>query len=198
MLSGRIWAGILGRPQPWWIITLRSGRQWWRFDGFLDPVLYYGRRPMVFTFPVSEISTTKRRTDYVRGFGWGGGGRVEEPALMMAVVLNWKNTLGWATGTWLVHGWWTPAVLKTKATLNKEQKDKWGLLRFPLNAISGKQKGLCGRQCAKCCWNAELQIKMLSIRQSPAPGFCIHSDLLRIMGHATKNFGTDNGTRCTK
>ncbi|MFT3826079.1 MAG: GMC family oxidoreductase [Chitinophagaceae bacterium] len=161
------------------------------FDGFLDQY-HFGRRPNgVYVPRFRNISDKTRRTDYVRGFGYqGGGGRGREGAIdTIGVALkehmqepgNWHMGLG----SWGEH----LPYYENKVTLNKEKKDKWGLPTLSIDCeFKENEKAMRKdmRESAVEMLEAAGIKNIRSYDKSPAPGFCIHEMGTARMGRDPK------------
>ncbi len=102
-------------------------------DGFMDKY-YYGRRPVSAYIPRFR-NVKKQDTDYLRGFNIGVNAsrnrRVDIPSFGAEMKEALTEPGAWSVGMY-AFGECLP-YNDNRITLNKEQKDKWGL---PLIAIS--------------------------------------------------------------
>ncbi len=103
-----------------------------QYEGFADKY-YTGRRPVGIYIPrFRNTSPANKRKDFIRGYGFqGSGGRYEWPELSSSPGwgADYKRNLS-QPGPWsLWLGAWgeTLPYYDNKVTLDKDQKDNWGL-----------------------------------------------------------------------
>ncbi len=161
------------------------------FEGFRDQYIY-GRRPNGIYIPrFRNISEKTKQSDYVRGFGYQGGasrgrqwsadGVGEELKDQLLEPGNWSMGIG----SWGEH----LPYYENKATLNKDKKDKWGMLtldidcEFKANELAMRKDMM--NSAAEMLEKAGLK-NVSTYDSMPAPGFCIHEMGTARMGRDPK------------
>ncbi len=163
-----------------------------RFDGFEDQYTY-GRRPNGIYIPrFRNISKDTMRSDYVRGFGYQGGGSrgrgIGGPA---GVGAEFKESLT-VPGQWsLGIGSWGEHLpyYENKVSLNYDKTDKWGLPTLDIDC-EFKENEMAMRkdmqQSAMEMLEAAGGKNVTGYDDMPPPGHCIHEMGTARMGHDPK------------
>ncbi len=149
------------------------------YDGFEDQY-YYGRRANGIYIPrFRNISDATKRSDYVRGFGYQGGGSRNRTGYADGVGVELKEQLtepgkwSFGIGSWGEH----LPYSENKVTLNHDKKDKWGLPTLDIDCeFKENEKAMrkdMMNSAAEMLEKAGLK-NIGTYDSAPAPGFCIH------------------------
>jgi choline dehydrogenase-like flavoprotein len=163
-----------------------------RFEGLTDKAIF-GRRPNgIYVARFRNINNKTKRSDYLRGFGyqggasrtinWNGEGIGESLKEQMTQPGEWNFWLG-SWGEQLPHP-------DNRVTLNKTEKDKWGLPLLELDC-EWKENELAMRQdmmnsAAEILEVAGLKDIYTFNDEKAYPGLCIHEMGTARMGHNPK------------
>lgn len=161
-------------------------------DGFEDKYTY-GKRPNGIYVPrFRNINAETHRDDYVRGFGYQGGGSrgrgTGGPMGIGAAFKESKTVPGqWGMGLWS-WGEHLP-YYENKVTLNKEKTDKFGLPTLNIDC-EFKENELAMRKDMQASAVEMLEVagfkNVTGSDNMPAPGNCIHEMGTARMGHDPK------------
>ncbi len=159
-------------------------------DDFQD-FYTYGNRPNGIYIPRFRNTGTGEKRDYLRGFGYQGGGgrgRVSNGAGIGAELKEKLTELGkwgFGIGSWGEH----LPYYENKVTLSPDKKDKWGL---PTLVIDCEFKDNERRMRKDMANDAAEMLEAAGLKNistydsSPAPGFCIHEMGTARMGRDPK------------
>ena len=148
-------------------------------DDFADQY-FYGRRANGIYIPrFRNISDSTKMKEYVRGFGYQGGGSRGRINIDEGIGATYKESLTepgkwtFGIGSWGEH----LPYFENKVTLNKDKKDKWGLptldidCEFKDNEMAMRKDMM--NSAAEMLEKAGLK-NVGTYDNMPAPGFCIH------------------------
>ena len=161
-------------------------------DGFEDKYVYGNRPNGIYVPRFRNLNGQTKRQDYVRGFGYQGGGYrgrgTGGPIGIGAEFKESKTIPGqWGMGLWS-WGEHLP-YYENKVTLNKEKLDKYGMPTLDIDC-EFKENELAMRKDMK-----DSAVEMLEVAgfkniygsdSMPAPGNCIHEMGTARMGHDPK------------
>lgn len=148
-------------------------------DDFTDQY-FYGRRANGIYIPrFRNISEATKQKDYVRGFGYQGGGGRGRISIDEGIGADFKESLTepgkwtFGVGSWGEH----LPYYENVAKLNKDKKDKWGLPTFDIDCeFKENEKAMrkdMMNSAAEMLEKAGLK-NVGTYDSMPAPGFCIH------------------------
>ena len=148
-------------------------------DEFTDQY-FYGRRANGIYIPrFRNISEATKMKEYVRGFGYQGGGSRGRISIDEGIGADYKESLTepgkwtFGIGSWGEH----LPYFENKVTLNKNKKDKWGLPTLDIDCeFKENEKAMrkdMMNSAAEMLEKAGLK-NIGTYDASPAPGFCIH------------------------
>lgn len=148
-------------------------------DDFSDQYIFGRRANGIYIPRFRNISEATKQKNYVRGFGYQGGGNRGRVNIEDGIGAAYKDLLtepgkwSFGIGSWGEH----LPYYENKVTLSKDKKDKWGLPVLDIDC-EFKENEMAMRKDMK-----ESAIEMLemaglknigSYDNAPAPGFCIH------------------------
>ncbi|MCY7327865.1 MAG: GMC family oxidoreductase, partial [Saprospiraceae bacterium] len=151
----------------------------------------YGNRPNGTYIPRFRNVNGSEKRDYVRGFGYqGGGGRGrsnDEDGIGATLKTNLTEPGKWGfgIGSWGEH----LPYFENKATLTHDKKDKWGLPTLDIDCEFKENERLMRKDMAN---DAAEMLEAAGLKNigtyddSPAPGFCIHEMGTARMGRDAK------------
>lgn len=162
------------------------------YDGFEDQYYSSGRRPNGIYIPrFRNISAATKRTDYVRGFGYQGGGERGRGGSSDGIGVTLKESMSepgkwnFGIGSWGEH----LPYYENKVTLNKDKKDKYGLPTLDIDC-SFKENEMAMRkdmaESAKEMLEAAGLKNVGTYDSMPPPGHCIHEMGTARMGRDPK------------
>jgi len=147
----------------------------------LDDKYIYGRRPNGIYVPrFRNVSKGSMRTDYLRGFGFQGGASRGRAQKVEGIGVSLKEQVS-EPGTWSMWiGAWGEHLpyADNRVTLNRENKDKWGLPILNIDC-NFRENELAMRKDMQASAAETLVIgglKNVSSYDDPEahPGLCIH------------------------
>ncbi|CAN5364248.1 GMC family oxidoreductase [soil metagenome] len=160
-------------------------------DDFSDEYIFGRRANGVYVPRFRNISPATKQKDYVRGFGYQGGGGRGRISIEEGIGASYKDALTepgkwtFGMGSWGEH----LPYYENKATLNKDKKDKWGLPTLDIDC-EFKENEKAMRKDMKNSASEMLEKAGLknitSYDNAPAPGFCIHEMGTARMGRDPK------------
>ena len=148
-------------------------------DDFSDQYIFGRRANGIYIPRFRNIDKATKQQNYVRGFGYQGGGNRGRVNIDDGIGAAYKESLtepgkwSFGIGSWGEH----LPYYENKATLSKDKKDKWGLPVLDIDC-EFKENEMAMRKDMK-----ESAVEMLekvglknisSYDNAPAPGFCIH------------------------
>jgi len=160
-------------------------------DDFSDQYLFGRRANGIYVPRFRNINDTTMQKDYVRGFGYQGGGGRGRISIEEGLGADYKDSLTepgkwtFGMGSWGEH----LPYYENKVTLSKDKKDKWGLPALDIDC-EFKENEKAMRKDMK-----DSAVEMLekaglknitSYDNAPAPGFCIHEMGTARMGRDPK------------
>lgn len=164
-----------------------------RYEGFEDQY-YSGRRPNGIYVPrFRNINDKTKRKDYLRGFGYQGGGGRGTPSMdeYMGAELKQKIQTPGSWGMWL--GGWGEHLPdpNNRATLNKSKKDKFGQPTLDLDCAFGDNERAMRKDMMESAAEMLEKSGMKNVYQfdnpNSHPGFCIHEMGTARMGKDPKS-----------
>lgn len=148
-------------------------------DDFTDQYLYGRRANGIYIPRFRNISEATKMKEYVRGFGYQGGGSRGRINIDEGIGADYKESLTepgkwtFGIGSWGEH----LPYFENKVTLNKDKKDKWGLPTLDIDCeFKENEKAMrkdMMNSAAEMLEKAGLK-NIGTYDASPAPGFCIH------------------------
>jgi len=161
------------------------------YDGFEDQYIYGRRANGIYIPRFRNISEQTKRSDYVRGFGYQGGGDRGRIEIQEGIGAIYKEGMtepgkwGFGIGSWGEH----LPYYENKVTLNKDKKDKWGLPTMDIDCeFKDNEKAMrkdMMNSAAEMLEKAGLK-NISTYDSAPAPGFCIHEMGTARMGKDAK------------
>ena len=148
-------------------------------DDFSDQYIFGRRANGIYIPRFRNINNATKQQNYVRGFGYQGGGNRGRVNIDDGIGAAYKESLtepgkwSFGIGSWGEH----LPYYENKVTLSKNKKDKWGLPVLDIDC-EFKENEMAMRKDMK-----ESAVEMLekvglknisSYDNAPAPGFCIH------------------------
>ena len=148
-------------------------------DDFSDQYIFGRRANGIYIPRFRNINQATKQKNYVRGFGYQGGGNRGRVNIDDGIGAAYKESLtepgkwSFGIGSWGEH----LPYYENKVTLSKDKKDKWGLPVLDIDC-EFKENEMAMRKDMK-----ESAVEMLekvglknisSYDNAPAPGFCIH------------------------
>ena len=148
-------------------------------DDFSDQYIFGRRANGIYIPRFRNINNATKQQNYVRGFGFQGGGNRGRVNIDDGIGAAYKESLtepgkwSFGIGSWGEH----LPYYENKVTLSKNKKDKWGLPVLDIDC-EFKENEMAMRKDMK-----ESAVEMLekvglknisSYDNAPAPGFCIH------------------------
>ena len=148
-------------------------------DDFSDQYIFGRRANGIYIPRFRNINNATKQQNYVRGFGFQGGGNRGRVNIDDGIGAAYKESLtepgkwSFGIGSWGEH----LPYYENKVTLSKDKKDKWGLPVLDIDC-EFKENEMAMRKDMK-----ESAVEMLekvglknisSYDNAPAPGFCIH------------------------
>ena len=148
-------------------------------DDFSDQYIFGRRANGIYIPRFRNIDKATKQQNYVRGFGYQGGGNRGRVNIDDGIGAACKESLtepgkwSFGIGSWGEH----LPYYENKVTLSKDKKDKWGLPVLDIDC-EFKENEMAMRKDMK-----ESAVEMLekvglknisSYDNAPAPGFCIH------------------------
>ena len=148
-------------------------------DDFSDQYIFGRRANGIYIPRFRNINNATKQQNYVRGFGYQGGGNRGRVNIDDGIGAAYKESLtepgkwSFGIGSWGEH----LPYYENKVTLSKDKKDKWGLPVLDIDC-EFKENEMAMRKDMK-----ESAVEMLekvglknisSYDNAPAPGFCIH------------------------
>ncbi|CAN5592375.1 GMC family oxidoreductase [soil metagenome] len=148
-------------------------------DDFADQYLYGRRANGIYIPRFRNISETTKQKDYLRGFGYQGGGSRGRMSIDEGIGSDYKESLTepgkwtFGVGSWGEH----LPYYENVAKLNKDKKDKWGLPTLDIDCeFKENEKAMrkdMMNSAAEMLEKAGLK-NVGTYDYMPAPGFCIH------------------------
>jgi len=141
---------------------------------------FYGRRANGIYIPrFRNINDQTTQKDYVRGFGYQGGGGRGRIDIQEGIGGDYKESLT-EPGKWTMGiGSWGEHLpyYENKMTLNKDKKDKWGLPTIDIDCEFKENEKAMRKDMME---SAKEMLEKAGLKNvgtydsAPAPGFCIH------------------------
>lgn len=160
-------------------------------DDFADQYIFGRRANGVYIPRFRNINEATKQKDYVRGFGYQGGGSRGRISIEEGIGGQYKDDLtepgkwGFGIGSWGEH----LPYFENKATLNKDKKDKYGLPTLDIDCeFKENEKAMrkdMMNSAAEMLEKAGLK-NISTYDSNPAPGFCIHEMGTARMGRDPK------------
>jgi len=160
-------------------------------DDFSDQYVFGRRANGIYVPRFRNINETTKQKDYVRGFGYQGGGGRGRISIEEGLGGDYKDSLTepgkwtFGIGSWGEH----LPYYENKVTLNKDKKDKWGLPTLDIDCeFKENEKAMrkdMKNSAVEMLEKAGLK-NITSYDSAPAPGFCIHEMGTARMGRDPK------------
>lgn len=160
-------------------------------DDFSDQYVFGRRANGIYVPRFRNINETTKQKDYVRGFGYQGGGGRGRISIEDGLGGEYKDSLTepgkwtFGIGSWGEH----LPYYENKASLSKDKKDKWGLPALDIDCeFKENEKAMrkdMKNSAVEMLEKAGLK-NITSYDSAPAPGFCIHEMGTARMGRDPK------------
>lgn len=148
-------------------------------DDFADQYIYGRRANGIYIPRFRNINEATKQKDYVRGFGYQGGGSRGRISIEEGIGGQYKDDLtepgnwGFGIGSWGEH----LPYFENKATLNKDKKDKYGLPTLDIDCEFKENEKAMRKDMMNSAAEMLEKAGMKNVKTydyNPAPGFCIH------------------------
>lgn len=148
-------------------------------EDFSDQYTYGRRANGIYVPRFRNINQATQQKDYVRGFGYQGGGGRGKISIEGGIGAGYKESLTepgkwtFGIGSWGEH----LPYYENKVTLSKDKKDKWGLPSLDIDCEFKENEKIMRKDmkdsAVEMLEKAGLK-NIASYDNAPAPGFCIH------------------------